>query len=631
VPGKALSRPLHHSLPHTLTRPIWRTGRKTPLTHERPVLLVHPPFISPAAPPATMAAAAARLRGAGAAVRIYDANSDFFLNHLLHHQFLENCGALACERKERGEFQGLDDPLLLTQIQGLSQDSSQGQDRWAGLSQAIAVLQGEDFYEPEAFLGARRGIDAALALASLAFYPLRLHWSGLHHPGMGDWDVALAYARDPANPFHRLSSSLLDAAQDAQALVFCLQSPDQLLPALALHEFVSDQHPDLAVILWGPGLKAPAPPPGVAWLAGDDPAALCAALQKEDPGPRQPDYTGLKPCLAPEALPGGVQHYSLQQAPGLDALKEYQAAGGQVLRWSIGADIDFKQLDSALRLASKAGMWNQVELPTLDDEKGRVLATWCAANPNLAHSVKKAAPKGNGFSGPRPAPLTPEPMVGPLPPMPGRPLWRWLEQESHLAPYVRRHGVRQTRTCRIREDGTAFQLGEGVEYHFVHFPDLNEWHIENILALITSAGKVKPDWLRYNLEHSYLVAYVLEEGVMVATETLKHPRPEYVQKVRERTGLDFNNYLERGYIVVRPEYRGLGVGDTLVRGCLARAQGYKTYLAIAAENKIAQEMTARHGSRYITSYYSEEVGKEVEIWAPQDQNESPLKSEAKCK
>jgi len=598
------------------------------LSQARSVLLVYPPFSCPAGPPPSAALAAAHLRAAGASVSVYDANRDFFLNHLLKPDFLGNCLNLVQEKHSQGEYQGLSDALLSKRLAEIKADPTQGEKLCDQAVDAVAVLKSDRFFTTTDLVAAREHMDAALELVSLAYFPYRLHWNGLHHPDAQTWEAAQALAASGDNPFRALEQSLPDLARGREALVFCIQYPDQLLPALTLRAVVLEQRLDARLVFWGPGLHDAAGPEGLAWLPGHDPAALCAALELADPGQQPPDYAGMENYLAPERIEGAVMEYALDQAAPLEALKESQASGVLLVRWFVPGDSDPKALEAALRASSKAGMWNQVELAVADDHK---LAAWCAANPNLAHSMKLAPAKSYGFCGPPPKEPAPEPKVGTLRPMPGRPIWRCLEQEAHLALYVRSHGVRRVRTCRMRDDGTTYTLGLSVEYHFVHYPDLKEWHLQNILDLITSAGKVKPDWLRHNIERSFLVAYAQEEGVMIATETLKHPRPEYIQKVRERTSLDFTKYLERGYIVVRPEYWGLGVGDYVVKGCLARAKGYKTFLTISAENETAKEMTYRHGTRFLLRYYSEEMGKEIELWTPGDQDNIPEEREAKCK
>jgi GNAT superfamily N-acetyltransferase len=598
------------------------------VTPERSILLVHPPFICPAEAPYLLATAAASLRAAGASVSVYNANQDFLPNHLLDTSFAQDCLDMVLSKADRGVYQELGDPFLAEQLQDINLNQALWRERCAKGHEIVEVMAGERFYDPAALVSARGQLDAALALASLAYFPLRLHWNGLYHPDAQSWDAAQAFSKDHDNPFHLLAERFKEACQNAQALVFCIGCRDQLLPAFSLLRIINEEQSEPEAVFWGPGLKDVDPPQGVAWLAGGDPAALCAALDLSDPGQQPPDYNGLGACLAPELVTGVARHYKMTETPSLEELKEHNSAGVVIAFWPVEPGAGIEELAKTLRAASKAGMWNRVELAA---GVGAEIEVWCAANPNLAHSVIKERQREPGLCGPVPEPWPEEPAVGTLPPMAGRPLWRWLDGDQHLALYIRQHGLRQIRIQRVREDLSVYTLGQEVDYHFVHYPDLKDWHIESILKLITFAGKVKPDWLKYNLERSYLVAYALEEGMMAATETLKHPRPEYIRKVRERTGLDFSKHLERGYIVVRPEYRGLGIGDHLIKGCLARAPGYKTFLAIGAENKVAQQLTARHGSRFVTRYFSEEMGKEIEIWTPKDQDDLPETGEAQCK
>ncbi|KMY66290.1 hypothetical protein AAU61_17620 [Desulfocarbo indianensis] len=568
------------------------------------------------------------LQEAGAGAAVYDANLDFLSGHLFRPEALDSFLPLIAQRQSRGDYQDLADPALTRLLADATGDAVWMTGLAAQTPDALATMRGERFYDPASLVAARRVLEACYGLASLAYYPLRLHWHGLHHPEARDWQEALALASGRGHPFGVLSASLVEKLAEAEHLVFCLEKPDQALAALALGAAARRARPELAIICWGPGLKAPAPPSDLVWLPGRDPGALLKALGLPARQAGAPGELAAEGYLAPEAVRQEMRAIDLGAAPPTpEELKSLRDSGARAVRWLVPETDESSLLEASLRAASRAGLWSQVELPWGPEHP---VAQWCAANPNLAHSLLVNAGAGSWFSGPAYDSAAPEPRVGVLEPMPGRPLWRWLEAPAHLLLYLRRHGARFLRTHRVRADGSLYRLGENVAYTFLHYPDLDQWHLERILKLIVSAGKVKPDWLRHNLERSFLIAHAVEEGVMVATETLKHPRPEYIQKVRERTGLDFSRHLERGYIVVRPEYRGLGVGDELVRGCLARAPGYKTFLAIAAENKIAQELTARHGSRMLTRYYSHEMGKEVEIWTPRDQEDLPEAREGQC-
>ena len=89
--------------------------------------------------------------------------------------------------------------------------------------------------------------------------------------------------------------------------------------------------------------------------------------------------------------------------------------------------------------------------------------------------------------------------------------------------------------------------------------------------MVEAGGSVGIQWVRYNLERAFLIAYATEQGVVVANSSLKYPRQEYVEKLKTNSGIDVSNYLERGYTSVRPEYRGLGIGTRLLDGLTRRA------------------------------------------------------------
>ena len=116
---------------------------------------------------------------------------------------------------------------------------------------------------------------------------------------------------------------------------------------------------------------------------------------------------------------------------------------------------------------------------------------------------------------------------------------------------------------------------------------------------------------------AYLIAYVLENGIVVANSSLKNPRPQYIDSVRQRAGLDLTGFVERGYTSVRPEYRGLGIGTRLLEGLTARAGDRKIFSVIAEDNEATKIIARRNRTRQVTTYYSEKAGKPVGIWMPE--------------
>ena len=172
---------------------------------------------------------------------------------------------------------------------------------------------------------------------------------------------------------------------------------------------------------------------------------------------------------------------------------------------------------------------------------------------------------------------------------------------------------------RIESDnGQIITLGEHMTDHFYCRPDqLPDGYLDEICAMVAAGGTVAATHVRSNLEKAYLIGYVLENGMIVANSSLKHPRPQYIESVRCQSGLDLSGFVERGYTSVRPEYRGLGIGTRLLEGLTARAGKRKIFSVIAEDNEATKIIARRNRTRQVASYYSEKAGKPVGIWMPE--------------
>ena len=114
-----------------------------------------------------------------------------------------------------------------------------------------------------------------------------------------------------------------------------------------------------------------------------------------------------------------------------------------------------------------------------------------------------------------------------------------------------------------------------------------------------------------------LIGIVAERGVIVANSSLKHPRPEYIDRVGRQTGIDLSGFLERGYTSVRPEYRGLGIGTQLLAGLTTRAQGKKIFSIIGEDNIATQKIALRNRTKKVAAFHSRALGKPVGVWMPE--------------
>lgn len=123
-----------------------------------------------------------------------------------------------------------------------------------------------------------------------------------------------------------------------------------------------------------------------------------------------------------------------------------------------------------------------------------------------------------------------------------------------------------------------------------------------------------PAYVRHNLERALLVAYALWSNQVVATVSLKYPRPEYVRRLADRTGLDLTGYLKRGYTSVHPDSRGQGLGTRLVEYLTRQAGGRSIYVVIAMDNLAAQAITRRCHTRLATRFRNQATGREYGVW-----------------
>ncbi len=124
--------------------------------------------------------------------------------------------------------------------------------------------------------------------------------------------------------------------------------------------------------------------------------------------------------------------------------------------------------------------------------------------------------------------------------------------------------------------------------------------------------------IKENLENAFLVSYALnQEGLVVGTVTLKHPKEEYRRKIEAATGLDLSGYLERGYTSVDPVFRNYDVADRLIRGLIERSEGQKIYVTIRMDNTFALELTYKNNMVLAAQFINERTGHKIGVFTNQ--------------
>jgi len=260
------------------------------------------------------------------------------------------------------------------------------------------------------------------------------------------------------------------------------------------------------------------------------------------------------------------------------------------------------------KTVSRAGIWNHLTL----DGPAAIPANWdaVARQPNIVHSWEATAGDGSksiaddGYRA--------------LPALPGRPLWQIVDDPVHRFVLIDRFDKNWLLRSRAdKRNDRIVTLGETMTYRFCPPDQLPDGCLDAICAMVAAGGTVAATHVRSNLERAYLIGYVLENGIVVANSSLKNPRPQYIDSVRQRAGLDLTGFVERGYTSVRPEYRGLGIGTRLLEGLTARAGGRKIFSVIAEDNEATKIIARRNRTRRVATYHSEKAGKPVGIWMPE--------------
>jgi GNAT superfamily N-acetyltransferase len=266
------------------------------------ILSVNPPVNSPAFPPLALARAAALLSGSDLSLEQYDANLEFFLNHILTPERLTDLVDLIEKRGKQGLFDQAD-PFFTSLFSSLTANPEQWALKIAGVDRSLAILKKEDFYRPESCLTALKDIGDLLDLASLAYYPSRIQWGRFSNSAVRDLSQVRSFIEDhETNPFlllcyDRLASRI--ARSELNLLILFVSVPDQVLAALTIARFCKKQRPRLHVAIVGNyGLLTGMKEYGDSLLAENEPKALCdlvarlagVTISKDS---AMPDFSGL--------------------------------------------------------------------------------------------------------------------------------------------------------------------------------------------------------------------------------------------------------------------------------------------------------------------------------------------------
>lgn len=95
----------------------------------------------------------------------------------------------------------------------------------------------------------------------------------------------------------------------------------------------------------------------------------------------------------------------------------------------------------------------------------------------------------------------------------------------------------------------------------ITLPDeIDNDHLIQIMDLIINGGQIRRDGLQERILRADLVAYEIQDEMVICTATLKNPSPTYAKKVftlaKVISSINYNK--ELGYIATHPDFEGRG-------------------------------------------------------------------------
>ena len=592
--------------------------------NKKTVLIVTPPLISPAIPSFTGAFAAGCFLREDLDAIIYDANLEFFADHVFSKKVID-------------------------------------------------FFKSESFYDPEKYLIARNQIDDLLLLYSAAFYPSRIRWSFLPGSVIDESQNQLFIS------FCHEKLDLMLKQVLPKVVILALDSETQVSGANTIIHYIKRIFPEIqTIVLQNNNHGRNNTPAADHRFSLQNPSLFLKWInitwkRKNQDTHVEPDFSlfPLKEYLTPELIlplqacffkdafsfwdfvakmkdKFGAKGFLFEDTLfsfelflkkkefsdlffGVKAVMEdldtiYHGNESQNLFSSGMTLIQLKSLGEkgpsevkSLWDLSKQGIWNHVNLTALKDSA--IKNDWLrfiSLNPNIAHSYENLI--GNWSDG-KPDLIGMDPSLqaySGVKQLAGESFWKFLSDPAHLLLYLKLHGKKNLFCLRAdRVNETLILLGSSTTFHFRKPDELLPGFIDEICAMVEAGGSVDTAYVRYNLERAYLIGYAEENGIIVGNSSLKHPRKEFIQRLNTITGLDFNHFVERGYTSVRPEYRALGVGARLLEGLTKRAGQFKIYSIISEDNTATHKIAKKNKTKKIAVYYSEKIGKKLGIWMPE--------------
>jgi hypothetical protein len=104
--------------------------------------------------------------------------------------------------------------------------------------------------------------------------------------------------------------------------------------------------------------------------------------------------------------------------------------------------------------------------------------------------------------------------------------------------------------------------------------ELKDEELDEFQQLVIRGGEIDPDDLTFRLKNADRLAFVLEDGAIIAVGAIKNPTERHKNDISRKSKIDLALYQkELGYISVEPGHGKRGLGSSIVRELLATVRG----------------------------------------------------------
>lgn len=140
--------------------------------------------------------------------------------------------------------------------------------------------------------------------------------------------------------------------------------------------------------------------------------------------------------------------------------------------------------------------------------------------------------------------------------------------------------------------------------------------LQEIFNLVQSGGQVRLDdtILQKQISRTRYIAVYIDGGAIKACAAIKRPQKKYLEKVFTKTDqlpILGRYYFELGYCVTLPDYRGKGIGESLVRQLELKMSAYNLWATTHTE--AMKHIFKKRGWTGMGQYLSDNNEK-IELW-----------------